>query len=83
MLTLVAYIVDHNLIKCRNKYFKHLLPGPSRRLDTGHKMQTVSVFFQRYIVRDISVTEIYRWLIEILSAILNNTRHGGQSRERL
>ena len=27
-------------------------------------------FFQRYIVRDISLTEIYCWLIEILSAIL-------------
>ena len=40
-------------------------------------------FFQRYIVRDISLTEIYRWLIEILSAILKRTRHGGQSRERL
>ena len=46
----------------------------------GHKMQTVS-FFQRYIVRDISLTEIYRWLIEILSAILKSTRHGGQSRK--
>ena len=40
-------------------------------------------FFQRYIVRDISLTEIYCWLIEILSAILKRTRHGGQSRERL
>ena len=27
-------------------------------------------FFQRYIVRDISLTEIYHWLIEILSVIL-------------
>ena len=40
-------------------------------------------FFQRYIVRDISLTEIYRWLIEILAAILKSTRHGGQLRERL
>ena len=40
-------------------------------------------FFQRYIVRDISLTKIYRWLIEILSAILKRARHGGQSRERL
>ena len=39
-------------------------------------MQTVSVFFQRYIVRDISLTEIYRWLTEILSAILKSTSHG-------
>ena len=46
------------------------------------KMQTVR-FFERYIVRDISLSEIYRWLIEILSAILKRTRHGGQSRERL
>ena len=49
---------------------------------TGLKMQMLR-FFQRYIVRDISLTEIYRWLIEILSAILKRTRHGGQSRERL
>ena len=41
-------------------------------------------FFQRYIVRDISLARYFWecWLIEILSAILNSTRHGGQSRER-
>ena len=59
-----------------------IFTGAQPKAGTGHKMQTVS-FFQRYIVRDISLTEIYRWLIEILSAILKSTRHGGQSRERL
>ena len=59
------------------------LPGPSRRLAPVLKCRRFLSFFQRYIVRDISLTEIYRWLIEILSAILKRTRHGGQSRERL
>ena len=39
--------------------FKEFLPGPRRRLAPVIKMQTVSVvfsFFQRYIVRDISLT---------------------------
>ena len=57
-----------------------VITGAQPKAGTGHKMQTVS-FFQRYIVRDISLTEIYRWLIEILSAILKSTRHGGQSRK--
>ena len=56
-----------------------IITGARPKAGTGHKMQTVS-FFQRYIVRDISLTEIYRWLIEILSAVLKSTRHGGQSR---
>jgi len=67
-----------------------IITGAQPKAGTGHKMQTVSVVFQRYIVRDISLTEIYCWLvtfarslIEILSAILKSTRHGGQSRERL
>ena len=54
------------------------LPGPSRRLAPVLKCRLFLSFFQRYIVRDISLTEIYRWLIEILSAILKSTRHGGQ-----
>ena len=54
-----------------------LFTGAQPKAGTGHKMQTVS-FFQRYII---SLTEIYRWLIEILSAILKSTRHGGQSRK--
>ena len=61
----------------------NLLPGPSRRLAPVLKCGPFLSFFQRYIVRDISLTEIYRWLIEILSTILKSTRHGGQSRERL
>ena len=54
------------------------LPGPSRRLAPVIKCNAF-LCFQSYIVRDISLTEIYRWLIEILSAILKRTRHGGQS----
>ena len=60
--------------------FFFFLTGAQPKAGTGHKMQTVS-FFQRYIVRDISLTQIYRWLIEILSVILKSTRHGGQSRK--
>ena len=51
----------------------NLITGAQPKAGTGLKMQTVS-FFQRYIVRDILLTEIYRWLIEILSAILKSTR---------
>ena len=48
----------------------NVITGAHPKAGTGHKMKTVSVFFfQRYIVKDISLTEIYRWLIEILSAI--------------
>ena len=63
--------------------WKISLPGPSRRLAPVLKCRRFLSFFQRYIVRDILLTEIYRWLTEILSAILTSTRHGGQSRERL
>ena len=59
-----------------------IITGAQPKAGTGLKMQD-GPFFQRYIVRDISLTEIYRWLIENLSAILKRTRHGGQSRERL
>ena len=78
---------------CRNLYSLYkeaslsrvtvFLPGPSRRLAPVLKCRRFLSFFQLYIVRDISLTEIYRWLIEILSSILKRTRHGGQSRERL
>ena len=52
-----------------------LITGAQPKAGTGLKMQTVSVrvsvpwflsFFQRYIVRDTSLTKIYRWLIETL-----------------
>ena len=62
-----------------------LLPGPSRRLAPVIKCNAF-LCFQSYIVRDMSLTEIYRWLvtfIEILSSILKSTRYGGESRERL
>ena len=72
---------------------KVVITGAQPKAGTGYKMQTVCrflSFFQRFIVRDISLTEIYRWLvtfvrwlIEILSAIFKTTRHGGQSREIL
>ena len=57
--------------------------GPAEGWTPVIKCRRFLSFFQRYIVRDISLTVIYRWLIEILSAILKSTRHGGQSRERL
>ena len=66
------------------------LPGPSRRLAPVIKCNAF-LSFQSYIVRDISLTEIYRWLvtfgsvrrdlslvIEILSAIFKSTRYGGE-----
>ena len=71
------------------------LPGPRRRLAPVIKCNAF-LSFQSYIVRDISLTKIYRWLatfgsvrwdlslvIEMLSAILKSTRYGGESRERL
>ena len=54
------------------------LPGPSRRQAPVIKCNAF-LCFQSYIVRDISLTEIYRWLvtfIEILSAILKSTSGG-------
>ena len=63
---------------------------------TRHKMQTLSVASCRFF--NVTLSGIYRrleiywwlvtfgsarWVIEILSAILKSTRHGGQSRERL
>ena len=38
------------------------LPGPSRRLAPVIKCNAF-LCFQSYIVRDISLTEIYRWLV--------------------
>ena len=73
-LRLVTYLKIHRSFL--------LVTGAQTKAGTGLKMQD-GPFFQRYIVRDISLTEIYRWLIEILCAILKRTRHGGQSRERL
>ena len=57
--------------------------GPAEGWTAVKKCRRFLSFFQRYIVRDISLAEIYRWFIEILSSILKGTRHGGQSRERL
>ena len=72
-------------LKKRQKWLSFSLPGPSRRLAPVIKCNAF-LCFHSYIVRDISLTEIYRWLvtfIEILSAILKSTRYGGESRERL
>ena len=46
----------------RQEAFKSSLPGPSRRLAPVIKCNAF-VSFQSYIVRDISLTEIYRWLV--------------------
>ena len=70
----------------------NLIPGLGRRLAPVIKCRRFLLFFQRYIVRIYRGLEIYRWLvtfgsarwlIEIFSAILKSTRHGGQSRGRL
>ena len=78
--------LDRHRLKTSNKQFSRaFLPGPSRRLAPVIKCNAF-LCFHSYIVRDISLTEIYRWLvtfIEILSAILKSTRYGGESRERL
>ena len=77
----MAYWKTRPAINFEESYIvRMVITGAQPKAGTGHKMQTVS-FFQRYIVRDISLTEIYRWLIKILSAILKSTRHGGQSRK--
>ena len=79
------WVLMNSLVLRGKTNYKHynLLPAPSRRLAPVLKCRRFLSFFQRYIFRDISLTEIYRWLIEILSAILKSTRRGGQSRERL
>ena len=56
--------------------FPLVITGAQPKAGTGLKMQTVRFF-------NVTLLGIYRWLIEILSAILKRTRHGGQSRERL
>ena len=56
--------------------FFGLITGAQPKAGTGLKMQTVRFF-------NVTLLGIYRWLIEILAAILKSTRHGGQSRERL
>ena len=64
-------------------FYNLLLPGLSRRLAPVIKCRRFLSYFQRYVVRDISLARYFGSLIEILSAILKSTKHGGQSRERL
>ena len=40
-----------------------LLPGPQPKAGTGHKMQSVPVVFERYIVRDTSLTYFWQCLL--------------------
>ena len=65
--------------------------GAQPKAGTGHKMQAISVVFstlhcEGYITdfryRWLITSGSARWLIEILSAVLKSTRHGGQSTER-
>ena len=67
------------------------ITGAQPKAGTGHKMQSISVVFwtlrcEGYIAdlryRWLITSGSARWLIEILSAILKSTRHGGQSTER-
>ena len=70
---------------------RQFITGAQLKAGTGHKMQSISVVFStlhckghiadlRY--RWLITSGSARWLIEILSAILKSTRHGGQSTER-
>ena len=67
------------------------ITGAQPKAGTGHKMQSISVIFsmlhcEGYIAdlryRWLITSGSAHWLIEILSAILKSTRHGGQSTER-
>ena len=71
---------------------QHLFTGAQPKAGTSHKMQSVSVVFsmlhcEGYIAdlryHWLITSGSARWLIEILTAILESTRHGGQSTERL
>ena len=68
-----------------------LFTGASRRLEPVIKFQSISVVFstlhcEGYIAdlryRWPIASGSARWFVEILSAILKSTRHGGQSTER-
>ena len=71
--------------------FPHLLfTGAQPKAGTGHKMQFISVVFstlhcEGYIAdcryRWLITSGSAHWLIEILSAILKSTRHGGQQQK--
>ena len=50
------------------------LPGPSQRLAPVIKCDAF-LCFQSYIVRDISLTEIHRWLVTFASVESNNCNH--------
>ena len=62
--------------------FSTLITGAQPKAATGHKMQSLSVVFSTLHCEGYIADLRYRWLIEILSAILKSTRHGGQSTER-
>ena len=46
-----------------------LITGASRRRAPVLKCRRFLSFFQRYIVRDISLTEIYRWLVTLARSL--------------
>ena len=48
---------------------KTLITGVSRRRAPVLKCRRFLSFFQRYIVRDISLTEIYRWLVTLARSL--------------
>ena len=70
---------------------KGLVTGASRRRAPVLKCRRFLSFFQRYIVRDTSLTEIYRWLVTLARSLKSyrpfskalEGRPGGHSRERL
>ena len=88
--------LQHNLqFACTIFNLQVIFTGAQPKDGTGLKMQCVCLFKVTLLgiyrcLRSIAgslllgvFAEIYRWFIEILSAILKSTRYGGESRERL
>ena len=78
-------------LKCSKKCQHNVQKPTQLKAGTGHKMQSISVVFSTLhcegYIADLRYCWLItsgsaRWLIEILSAILKSTRHGGQSTER-
>jgi len=49
-----------------------LITGAQSKAGTGHKMQSVPVVFERYIVRDILLTDIADLLLGVLAGSLKS-----------
>ena len=82
---------DESINKSGYTTYLHFITGASRRRAPVLKCRRFLSFFQRYIVRDTSLTEIYRWLVTLARSLKSyrpfskalEGRPGGHSRERL